>query len=112
MRDTVLRFGEAVRKLGCHRCGDVLNQRPARRDVQDLRAAADCEDRYIVLHGASREVELELVASRLGVFDSLVAILSVKRRINIAAASQQYAIDRLEHRARALAHLEHARPRA
>ena len=91
--DAVLGFGDAVREIGRHRGGNVLHERPARRDVQHLRAAANREQRQILFHRAPGEIDFELVAPWFGVLDGLVAILAVKNRIDVAAAGQQHTVE-------------------
>jgi hypothetical protein len=87
---------------------DVLNQCAARRDVQHLRAAADRQKRQVRVEGTPREVDLELIAPRLGVVHGRVPLLSIEDGVDIASAGQQYAVDFLQDRSRALGHLEHA----
>ena len=98
---------ESVRR---HERRDVLDERAAGGDVQDLRAAADREQRQVAGHRPARQIDLELVAPRLGIVDRRVAILAVEHRIDVAAAGQQQAVELVEQLARALADLEHARP--
>src|SRR5262245_62563636 len=96
VRDRVLWFVEAVRQVGRHRGRDVLHQRAAGGDVQDLRATAYRQDGEVVVHGAPGEDDFKFVTTGLGILDALVSRLSVKRRIHIAAAGQQHAGDGLQ----------------
>src|SRR5262249_36691348 len=88
---------------------NVLHQGAASRDVQHLRSAAYRENGEVCLHGAARKVDLEFVAPRLRILDTRVAILAVKRRVDVAAAGQEHAVDGLQYRPRAFADLEHTR---
>ena len=78
-----------VRQVDVDRGRDVLDERAAGGDVQHLRAAADGEQRQVGSHRAPREIDLELVASRLGIVDGRVPLLAVEHRIDVAAAGQQ-----------------------
>ena len=91
---------------------DVLHQRAAGGDVQHLGAAADRQQRHVAGHRAARQIDLELVAARLRVVGQRVAILAVEDRVDVAAAGQQDPVDFVQHLARALGDLEHARPGA
>ena len=78
--------------------GDVLDQRAAERDVDDLDAAADAEDRACRgRSAASNEIELELIA--LGI--DAVGRLGGRRcrrsaRIDVGAAAEEEAVDDVE----------------
>ena len=91
---------------------DVLHQRAACGDVQDLRAAADREHRQVRFDRAARQVDLELVAAGSASSIDSVALLAVEHRIDVAAAGQQHAVDLADQPSRALADLEHARTSA
>ncbi len=67
-----LRLDDAVRERRGDRRGDVLHERAAGGDVEHLRAAADGEERQVGRHRAAGEIDLELVASRLGILDRRV----------------------------------------
>ena len=91
---------------------DVLHERAAGGDVQHLGAAADREQRQVGRHRPARQIDLELVAPRLGIFDRRVPLLAVEHGVDVAAAGQEQAVELAEQLARALADLEHARPSA
>ena len=89
VRHAVLRDVDAVRQLRRHRRRDVLHERAAGGDVEDLRAAADRQERQVRVHRAAREIDLELVAPGLGVVDLGMPRLAVEDRIDVAAAREQ-----------------------
>ena len=72
VRIGVLRLIDRVCRASLDGRRDVLHQRAAGGDVEHLRAAADREQRQVAAI-AAREIDLELVASRLGVVDGRVA---------------------------------------
>ena len=74
---------------------DVLHERAAHGDVDDLQAAADAEDRKASAPGLTEQAEVEGVA--LGVhFDGAVLepLLAVARRIHVHAAAEQERVER------------------
>ena len=54
-------------------------------------AAADRQDRQVRIHRAAREVDLELVAARLGIVDVRVPRLAVEDRVDVATAREHAA---------------------
>ena len=100
----MLRHGQAVVHRAWHLRRDVLHERAASRDVQDLHAAADAEDRA---GPASRAAAMRPISnsSRAGIdfLERRMRRLAVSRRIDVAAARQEQAVDageRLRRRAR------------
>ena len=90
----VLRLGHAVRQVRVSTpVGMSWTRRAACGDVEHLRAATDREQRNVARHRPPGEVDLELVAARLGVVHAGVSVLPVERRVDIAAARQQDALD-------------------
>ena len=73
---------------------DVLDQRAAQRHVQHLHAAADRQERQVGVERAARASAISN-ASRPGSAASNVGVrrLAVERRIDVAAAGQQQAVD-------------------
>jgi hypothetical protein len=66
VRDGEARLLDAVLDRGADFLGDVLDERAARATLQDLHAAANREDRQVLFDRAAHQLDLELVASRLG----------------------------------------------
>ena len=81
-----------LRRLG----REVLEERPARGDVQELLAAADSEDRHVLLERALREVELGLVADRIDLLEQPVGLFAVVHRVDVHAARKQQPVERPE----------------
>ena len=73
--------------LGLH--GDVLDERAAERDVEDLDPAAHAEDGQAAVERALGELELEGVAERLGRREVLGRLLPVARGVDVAAAAEE-----------------------
>ena len=76
---------------------DVLDERSAERDVQDLDPAAHAEDRQAAVERPLDELELEGVALRVGRREKLVRLLAVRRRLDVAAAAEEDAVAGVEH---------------
>ena len=89
----VRRHRPAVLQRAGHLRGDVLHQRAAARDVQDLDAAADREDRQVAAARLADERELELVARRIDVHHRRMSRLAVAGRRDVLAAGEQQAVD-------------------
>jgi len=71
--------------LGLH----ILEERSARRDVQDLEAATEAEHRHAILQRPSGELQLHHVARRIGVPQQRVPRLAEGRRLDVHPARQQ-----------------------
>jgi hypothetical protein len=69
--------------------GDVLDERAAEGDVQDLDPAAHAEDRQAAVERALGELELERVANRLGRRQVLGRILAVPARVDVAVDARK-----------------------
>ena len=82
--------------------GEMLVERPAAGDVEDLEAAADAEQRQVPRQGGAGQRELEPIALDPGVRGVRVGLGSVARGIEIAAAGEQQAVEQVEHRLRVL----------
>ena len=77
--------------------GQVLVQRAAVGDVEQLHAAADAEHGDVVLAGGARERQLEGVAAGLLVGGRRVRLLPVAVRRDVAAAAaEDHAVERRE----------------
>ena len=74
----------------------VLNQGSAERNVDQLLAAADAEDRKPFCSRLAKKVELGLVQLRVERTDLLLRLLAVERRVDVPAAGQQQPVDRFE----------------
>src|SRR3989454_11926251 len=85
---------------------DVLVEAPAQRDVDDLDAAADGEERHVVVERPVDEADLESV-TRPGDFAcGVVALLAEARGVDVAAAREDEAVEALpEHTERGLTEL-------
>ena len=74
----------------------VLVQRAAERDVQQLHAAADPEHRHLPLDGAAHERELERVALGHRVDGRRVELGAVAGRVDVGAADEHQPVDQVE----------------
>lgn len=68
---------------------DVLEQRPAERDVGHLQAAADPQERDAARARRAHERDLVRVARGVGRVDALVARPAVARRVDVEAAADE-----------------------
>jgi hypothetical protein len=89
---------------------EVLDQRPAQGDVDDLLAAADAEDRQLPLARLLEEPQLGLVEVVVDGPDFLVLRLAVERRVDVPATGQQETVD-VRQRGRAGRELDRLRAR-
>ena len=76
-----------VRPFGLH--GHVLDERAAERHVEDLDPAAHAEDGQAPVERALDELELELVAERIGRPEMLGRILPVATRVDVSSAAEE-----------------------
>ena len=72
---------------------DVLVQRPAQGDVEDLDAAADAQRRQPPVDGRPDERDLEPVADRADVAGLRMGLLAVEHRVDVSPADQQQAVE-------------------
>lgn len=79
---------------GCAMSLDVLNEGAAVRDVENLEAAADPEDRQLALDRQPSKLQLLLVADGVDANRSLV-FGAVTRRVDVPAAAEQQPIERV-----------------
>ena len=80
----------------------VLLERAAVGDVDDLHAAADAEAREVPLGRLAHEQQLEVVAvARRGV-GLLVRLLAVRGRVDVGAAGDEHAVEQVEQLRRVL----------
>ena len=79
---------------------DVLNQRAAERDVEHLHAAADREQRQTASQAPAHQ--RDFCASRPGSasWNAGCRVLAEERRIDVAAAGEQQAVDAVQQRRR------------
>ena len=90
----------------------VLDERPAERDVQDLNAPAHAEDREPALERALGQLELELVAQRLGRREVLGRLLPVAARVDVAPAAEEDAVADVERILQVAVHPRERKPDA
>ena len=76
--------------------GDVLIERAAERDVQQLVAATDREHRHASVHRGIDERELEAVGDVIDPVDRRMRILAVAARIDVGTAGQHEPGERRE----------------
>jgi hypothetical protein len=72
--------------------GNVLEKRSSEGDVEQLRTAADREQGTVVAPGGEHERNLRRVSREIARPAFLAPGLSIKRRLYIFAAGQEYAI--------------------
>jgi hypothetical protein len=89
---------------------EVLHQRPAQGDVDDLLASADAEDRQLPLARLLEEPQLGLVQVVVDGPDLLIPGLAVESRVDVPAAGQQQTVD-VRQRRRAGRELDRLRAR-
>ncbi len=80
-------------------------------DVQHLHPAADCEERHIAVERAPGKIDLELIATRLGVVDGRMALLLVEHRVHVPSAGEEHAADFADDRTGTLGHFQNTRRR-
>ena len=93
-------LGLAVLDAVADDVGKMLVQGPAARDVQQLHAAADAEDRKLAAVGGANQRELDRVDPRLGRPELGVGLGAVCARLHVGAAGQAHAVDAVEQRRR------------
>jgi hypothetical protein len=72
---------------------EVLDERPAKGDVDDLLAAADAEDRQLPLARLLEEPQLGLVEVVVDGPDLVVLLLPVEGRVDVPATGQEETVD-------------------
>ena len=77
--------------------GQVLGERPAEGDVDQLHAAADAEHRHVAFDRAARQRQLRAVALGHGVLGHGMTVGSVGGGVDVIAAGQDQAVDHVEH---------------
>ena len=97
MRDREARFLDPMLDRRSDFIGNVLNQRPAPRDVEDLNPAADREQRQVRINGAPHQLHFVLVAPRVRRIECRMRRCAVQRGLHVAAADQQQAVDTGNH---------------
>ena len=85
--------GRVQMKLGV---GDVLVERPAAGDVEQLHPATDPQQRQIAIEGAARERDLEAVALGPGVLGARVGLGAVGGRVDVGAAREDEPVEHVE----------------
>ena len=76
---------------------EVLDERPAERDVDDLDPAAHPEQRQAAVDRPPHEVELELVPVRVARAEQRMRLVAVAMRLDVVAAPDGYGVDHVEH---------------
>ena len=76
--------------------GQMLEERPAERDVHHLHASADAERRHGEAVRRSQQRDLELVPVRLDPVEVLDRFRSVPGRVDVATADEEQGVERLE----------------
>ena len=89
-------LGLAVLDAVADDIGKVLVQGPAARNVQQLHAAADAEDRKLAAIGGAHQRELHRVDPRLGRAEVGMGLGAVCARLDVGPAGQAQAIDAVE----------------
>ena len=79
--------GMVVRRAGP--TGDVLIERAAGRDIEDLEPAANPQHGHLPVQACTREMDLEEISFRIRFLTALVARCSVIGRGNIFSAGEQ-----------------------
>ena len=92
-------------RLVADRLRQVLVERAAERDVEQLHPAADPEQRHVALQRPPRQRELEGVALGPGALRLRVRLGAVAGRVDVGAAGQEQRVDAVEQ------HVGVARPR-
>ena len=77
---------------------DVLEEAPAERDVQHLKAAADREERHAAFERPVGQLDLERVTRRRDLGRRRVARLAEARGVHVTAAREEHAVDPREQR--------------
>src|SRR5437588_4272230 len=76
-------------------CFEVLHQRAAHGDIDDLLPAADAQHRQLALPSLLEHEQLGLVQLGVDGADLLVLLLSIQQRIDVPAAGKKQAVDLL-----------------
>jgi hypothetical protein len=87
------RAGGVVRQERRRLARNVLNEGPAERHVQHLKATADRQHGQVGSQRAAHEIDLEGVAARLRHVIRRVRRLAVERRVHVVAAGQEQPVD-------------------
>ena len=77
--------------------GQVLLERAAARDVHELHAAADAEQRDVALERAARQCDLERVALGPRALGHRVRLGAVAGGVEVGAAGEDQPVDDVEH---------------
>src|SRR3989441_6024653 len=90
------RVGQMVAAVRADVVGfQVLHERAAHRDVDDLLPAADAQNRQLALPSLLEHEQLGVVQVTVDGADLLILLLSVERRVDVPAARQEQAVDLL-----------------
>ena len=76
---------------------EVLHQRAAEGDVQQLRAAAHAQHRQASIERGADQRQLPLVAARLDLAELGMRILAVQRRIGVGATGHHQTVEAADH---------------
>ena len=92
------RVGHGVGQRDGHLRWQILDQRAARRDVEDLHAPADGQQRQALAQAAVRHLDLEGVARLLGERAGRVHRLAVQGGVDVGAAGEHDAVGAVQRR--------------
>ena len=87
------RHRQLVQQRAGHLRRDVLHQRSPARDVEHLHAAADRENRQVLLPRRGHELQFELVAVRVHSHHRLVWLLAVAARRDVVSTGHHQAVE-------------------
>jgi hypothetical protein len=71
---------------------DILNERASKRDIENLRAAADCENGFAGLARGEYKRYFSLIATAVHGAEALVTRLPVERWVDVFAAGEHQTI--------------------
>ena len=80
-------------RRGANFAGDVLNQRAAKRDIEDLMAAANAEHRHVIINCPTGNSQFEGVARVVDVLSCGVRFAAIVNWVNITASRQKHAVE-------------------
>ena len=99
LRDDVARFRLTMWQYGAWKLrGKVLVERAAKGYVDELMAATNAEDGEAALVGQADQLQLAGVADRIDVFERRVRRLAKQIGTDVAAASQEQAVETFDNR--------------
>ena len=92
--------GELTRGVHVHLgVGEVLLERAAKGDIEDLKPAADRQQRHVPVNRRASNRDLEGVAPLMDAGGVRTGLGAVERRIEVGPAGEHDGVDQVEHRA-------------